>query len=361
MKSIRVQASPSYYACELGVFDQLESLIIEGRREKALFVHGEKSLKAATSYLPPFNKVDVVFNQYRGECSLEEIARIKERAHEDQCDVVIGLGGGKVLDLAKAVANELDVPVILLPTLASQCAAWTPLSVIYTESGDYVKYCQYLKNPWIVLVEPAIIAASPASYLRAGIGDTLAKWYEARALTKHLDDMRVPIRLSLQAASLCQELLLKESEDALEALSKKEVTPALLKVIETNIAAGGLVGGLGDKFGRIAAAHSIHNALTQFESTHYYLHGEKVAYGILVQLALEKELKDLQTLLVFFKKIGLPVSLSELGLETNEQTLEKIALHTLHPNESIHFMGESFATEDIVRGIETVESYKNNI
>ncbi|WP_332691333.1 iron-containing alcohol dehydrogenase family protein [Halalkalibacter lacteus] len=360
MKSINVQASPSYYVCEVGAYERLESLLIEGKVEKALLVHGIKSLCAAKNKLPAFENVGVCFEQYSGECSINEIDRLQKIAQASQSDVIIGLGGGKVMDLAKATANQLNVPVVLLPTLASQCAAWTPLSVIYTESGDYLKYSQFVKNPWIVLVEPTVIAASPIEYLRAGIGDTLAKWYEARALTKLLDQKRVPVQLSLQTAKLCKNLLLEESGQALATLNEKEVSYSLLTIIETNIMAGGLVGGLGDEYGRIAGAHSVHNALTQFEETHRFLHGEKVAYGILVQLALEEEHVELRSLLPFYKEIGLPVSLEELGLRTEQNVIEKIADGTLQPNESIHFIGDSYTTYDVIRGIETVEAYNNN-
>ncbi|GAE25463.1 glycerol dehydrogenase [Halalkalibacter wakoensis JCM 9140] len=169
--------------------------------------------------------------------------------------------------------------------------------------------------------------------------------------------MRVPVLLSMQTANLCKQLLLQESEQALAALSQKDVTDSLISIIETNIMAGGLVGGLGDDYGRIAAAHSIHNALTQFEETHHFLHGEKVAYGILVQLALEQEWEELERLLPFYKQIGLPLSLEHLGLESSEEVLKAIADKALLPSESIHFMNESFTPNEVVNGMKSVETY----
>lgn len=358
MKAIRVQGSPSYYACEENVYDRIEDLLVEGRVKKALLLHGEKSWEAARDYLPAFTEVAVSYERYQGECSLKEIERVAHMAGDHESDVIIGLGGGKVMDIAKAAANELNIPVMLLPTLASTCAAWTPLSVIYTEQGDYLRYQPYIKNPWVVLVEPQIIAHSPAAYLRAGIGDTLAKWYEAKALTKTLPEPRVPVMMSLKAAQVCRDVILAESEEALSALGEQRVTPSLLAIMETSILAGGLVGGLGDEYGRIAAAHSVHNGLTQFEETHSFLHGEKVAYGILVQVALEKQLDELQALLSFYEKINLPSSLGKLGLQNNQETLEKLAAYTLAEGESIHFMEESFSLEEVVSSIHTVEAYK---
>ncbi len=357
MKTIRVQASPSFYICEQGAYEKLEPVMIEGGVHKALLIHGQRSLEVAKPYLPTFTDVDVHYELYRGECSHNEIERMAKLAEEKSCDAIIGIGGGKIMDLAKAAAANLNIPVLLLPTLASQCASWTPLSVIYTDSGDYVEYQTYIRNPWVVLIEPNVLVNSPVSYLRAGIGDTLAKWYEAKALTKHLDQKRVPVQMALKAAELCKDTLLVESDNAIASLEAGQMTDSLLAVIETNILAGGLVGGLGDEYGRIAAAHSFHNALTQFQETHSFLHGEKVAYGILVQLALEGELEQLEELLTFYKKVQLPSSLTDLGLEGRDDVLNRLAELTLSPKESIHFMAQTFTNDDVIHGIKTVEAY----
>jgi len=256
------------------------------------------------------------------------------------------------------VAHEINKDVVLIPTLASTCAAWTPLSVIYNDKGEYTKHTIFPRSNLMVLIEPRILLTSPLNYLRAGVGDTLAKFYESIALTKHLSNLRIPIQLALKTADVIQTVLLRDSKQALADLEIGFLSEVLIGVFETNIAAGGLVGGLGDEFGRVAAAHSIHNALTKFNETHNLLHGEKVAYGVLVQLSLENKFDEIGALIPFYKELSLPYSFSLLGLDINDRdTLATIAYATLVPEETIHFMNESFSEEDIINAILRLESF----
>src|SRR5690606_25096017 len=105
-----------------------------------LLIHGQQSLDAASPFLPNFDHIQVHYEKYHGECSKSEIERMAQIAIDQRCEVIIGLGGGKIMDLAKAAAAKNHMRVVLLPTLASTCAAWTPLSVIYTDNGDYLEY-----------------------------------------------------------------------------------------------------------------------------------------------------------------------------------------------------------------------------
>jgi hydroxycarboxylate dehydrogenase A len=78
---------------------------------------GERSWEAAEPYFPKNGKLNYSFFPYKGECSLSEIERLSTLCVH--FDVIIGIGGGKVLDLAKAVANQVHLDVVLIPTLAS--------------------------------------------------------------------------------------------------------------------------------------------------------------------------------------------------------------------------------------------------
>ncbi|MDR3386786.1 MAG: iron-containing alcohol dehydrogenase, partial [Rudaea sp.] len=107
------------------------------------------------------------------ECSWAEIKRIKALADEQGADVIIGLGGGKSLDTAKAVAHLANKPVIIVPTIASTDAPCSALAVIYTESGEFEEYFFFRNNPNLVLVDTGIIARAPVRFLVAGMGDAL--------------------------------------------------------------------------------------------------------------------------------------------------------------------------------------------
>lgn len=362
MSKLKVQGSPSYYECEVNILDRLETLLKRYKFESGLIIHGEKSWEVTESYFPKFKDISILFERYNGECSETEILRLSKKYKDMNFQFIIGIGGGKISDLSKAVANELNKDVILIPTLASTCAPWTPLSVIYNDKGEFVKHSIFPRSNLMLLVEPRILLNSPLRYLRAGIGDTLAKFYECQALTKNLESPRLTVELALKTADVIKDILLGDSKQALNDLNNNYLSSELLRVFEANIAAGGLVGGLGDEYGRVAAAHSVHNALTRFKETHNLLHGEKVAFGILVQLSLENNFSEIKKLIPFFKSIELPCSLSDLGLNIQENcVLETISKATLLPDESIHFMNSQFSEKDIIDAILNLENFIKKI
>ena len=357
MEGISVHGAPSEYLLQEGVLDQLESKLIERGFQKVLIVHGQKSWQATKSYFPILNRVEFEMVQYGGECSLAEIETLVERVSLHAYDALIGVGGGKVLDLTKTVSHLTRKPAVLIPTLASNCAPWTPISVIYDQMGAFVRYDLYPESASLVLVEPRIIVDSPIEMFIAGIGDTLAKWYEADVQMVGIINKPVPLQISHYAAKQCKELLLLHSEGALFAVKSGVINDDFVKVVEAIIVLGGMVGGFGDHYGRIAGAHSIHNGLTVLEETHHALHGEKVAYGILVQLVLEDRPEEIEDLLPFYRQLGLPVSLSDLGVKNiSDQVIAAIATKSTNPGESIHAMpiGEITAAK-VSKAISEVE------
>src|SRR5262249_1550058 len=153
-----------------------------------------------------------------GECSLAEIERVKAAARQHQARVIVGAGGGKVLDTARAVAADLDLPGVNCPTVASSDAPCSPLSVLYTEGGGFQESRFYRKNPDLVLVDTQVIALGPPRLLVAGMGDALATWFEAKTCgAGHVKNMRggASTRSALALAELCYRTLLEDGADGL--------------------------------------------------------------------------------------------------------------------------------------------------
>src|SRR4051794_25599397 len=223
---------------------------------------------------------------FAGECTAAEIRRGSEAARDAEAQVVIGAGGGKVLDTARAIAANLSLPVVNCPTIASSDAPCSALSVIYTATGAWEEYRIYRRNPDLVLVDTAIIAQSPVRPLVAGMGDALATWFEAKVCVETgAKNMRggASTRSALALAELCYKTLLADGVGAIEALQQQESNGALERLVEANT----LLSGLGFESSGLAAAHAIHNGLTAAPTTHSYMHGEKVVFGLLAQLMLE--------------------------------------------------------------------------
>ncbi|WP_281975806.1 iron-containing alcohol dehydrogenase family protein [Halobacillus litoralis] len=352
MESLNVQGAPAVYRCQQGVLAQLPDLLKGKHVNKAGLIHGEQSWSAAEPHIPDL-PLSISYQKYNGECSHKEVERLCENL--SGAELIIGVGGGKILDLAKASGDRLDKPVVLIPTLPSNCAAWTPLSVFYDETGNFEEYIVFPRSTLMVLVDPDLLLDSPVEYLRAGIGDTIAKWYEADVLTRHIKTKPVPLDVSLHAAKLCRDVLIENGSDSIRAHQQQEVDPSFIRVVETIILAGGMVGGFGDVYGRISGAHSVHNGLTKVKETHGHLHGDKVAYGTLVQLALEERFEEIERLYPFYQQIQLPKSLIDLGLsEVTNEVVQTIARYTTRQGESIHLMGVSEA-DVVVAAIQNVE------
>ncbi|MNI14196.1 Glycerol dehydrogenase [compost metagenome] len=268
------------------------------------------------------------------------------------------MGGGKITDLVKSAASELKLPAIILPTLAATCAAWSSLSVMYDEQGAFIRFEVFARSNALVLLDPAVIAASPSELLAAGIGDTLAKWYEADVIIRHLEAPPVEVELAWDAARKCRENLLRYSSAALAAVRSGELNDALTRTAETIIMVAGLVGGFGEDYGRTAGAHSVHDALTAIPETHRLLHGSKVAYGVLVQLALEGNWPEIDGLLPFYQELGLPSSLKAMGLDhLKREELLKLGERAAVPEASIHMMPRVITADAVADAVAELEEY----
>jgi glycerol dehydrogenase len=274
---------------------------------------------------------------FAGECTAAEIRRGCRAAQDAAAEVVIGAGGGKVLDTARAIAADLTLPIINCPTIASSDAPCSALSVIYTEGGAVEEYRIYRRNPDLVLVDTAVIAKSPIRPLVAGMGDALATWFEAKVCADGgVRNMRggASTRSALTLAELCYETLLADGVAATEALHHQEPNDALERLVEANT----LLSGLGFESSGLAAAHAIHNGLTTAPDTHSYMHGEKVAFGLLAQLMLESQPESVvEEVLAFSNSVGLPTTFADVGIvNPSQELLERIAERATAPGETIH-------------------------
>ena len=270
-------------------------------------------------YRPPITAaLPARFERFAGQCCDREIDRLSAMV-ERPGTVVVGLGGGKALDTAKAVAHETASRLAIVPTASSSDAPTSSEAVVYREDGTFEGHIHLGRNPDLVLIDTAVVAGAPVRLLSAGMGDALATWYEAdAAFTAHARNMtgRLPSYTAHQMARLCRDTILEYGAAAYDACRGGAVTPALERVVEANT----LLSGLGFESGGLAAAHAIERGLSACGRAGDALHGEKVTIGLLAELVLaDRPPAEFERIAAFCRRIGLPTRPRDIGLDPSDE------------------------------------------
>lgn len=314
---------------------------------------------------------------FKGECSRTVVKELQEFAKQNKCACTIGLGGGKAIDTAKCVAAGSNL--IICPTIAATDAPTSHSAVLYTDDHQFDDYAYFRQNPSVVLIDTTVVAAAPTRFLVSGMGDALSTYFEARANVRSCSNVNAGLpcganrakgtllgygtHTAAALAELCYKNLISDGAKAKSACDMNVITPALEKIIETNI----LLSGLGFESGGLAAAHAIHDGLTIVHDIHdCSMHGEVVAFGTLCQLVLENSPEEeLYEVLDFIDTVGLPMCLEDLM--TDKRTgavkrssltadeLKAVAAKTCIPDESIHNMPFAVTEDMVIAAIVTAD------
>ena len=219
--------------------------------------------------------------------------------------------------------------------------------------------------PEILVLDHGFIKTAPKRTLASGIADALAKWYESSLTSSKVEDGLV--QQAIQISRVLRDQLLINGESAYKSQSFQNV--AWCNVVEGCSLTAGLIGGIGGEKCRTAAAHAIHNAITQIISSHKPLHGEIVGVGILLQLRLEETKNNnklanqsIKQLMELMRKLDLPTTIADLGINVFENNnLQKIAEFTCRDKSEIHFLPFEINQQDIIETITKFEKQKIKI
>lgn len=319
-----------------------------GRR--VLLIGGRKAIEAGLPRLrrhlegSSLELVDTV--SYGTDCTYTAIQKLAEHARALGADMIFGMGGGKALDTAKGAAEKAGLPVFTFPTIAATCAATTALSVVYREDGSFDSFCFYPRPPRHCFIDLTILSRAPWKYLEAGMGDTIGKYFECHFSARG-DKLEHSSALGREISNMCYAPLLEYGAQALSDCENHIVSTALEQAVLANIVSTGLVSLMVLDQYNCAVAHSLYYGLVilpGFEEK--WLHGNVVAYGVLVQLLIDGDQQEARRLKAFLISLKIPTTLKEMGVPTDREYLAAVLTETVTGPDMEHIPYP--VTEDMV-------------
>ncbi len=280
-----------------------------------------------------------------------EIDRLLARCQQTPFDVIIGIGGGKTLDTAKSVAFYQKVPVVIVPTIASTDAPTSALAVIYTPEGQFSEYLMIPTNPNMVIMDTGVVARAPVRLLVSGMGmrspPTSRRAPTRCPVARPWPVVPPPWRRRPSPNSATRPCWLTATRPSGGA-------GACTKAVENIIEANTYLSGIGFESSGLAAAHAVHNGLTQLAECHHLYHGEKVAFGTLAAGAGECPMAEIETVLGFCRSVGLPTNLHMMGVKELDMARPMdVAKASTAEGETIHNMPFKVTAEDVLAAIVT--------
>ncbi|WP_455268926.1 iron-containing alcohol dehydrogenase family protein [Rahnella aceris] len=290
---------------------------------------------------------------FNGVCCQEEINRLADVFRTQGVEVIIATGGGKALDTAKAAGVACNIPVVTLPSIAGTCSAVTSLAFRYHQDGEFRDMMPLPCGPAAVVIDADLLATAPLQWLSAGIGDTLAKWYEYRAISD-LNQLTGLAGVARTNSELCYTLIEHFAADACFAVHDGKANNALEQVLDAIFLYAGLTSVMSNG-AHTGASHALYEGFTACPKTRHIPHGLLVGYSNLCLLALENRSDDeLLTAIALARDSAIPTQLAHIATGLTEQDLAVIIDRSLSTPDMAN-MPMDITFEYVRRGIERVE------
>jgi glycerol dehydrogenase len=357
---IKIKAPKEYYN-EPEILSK-SGIYIKEYGSRALIIGSKTSFEVAGGDLmASLEESGIKHRQYEfsGYVTKEKAEEIATEYRYAKVDVVIGLGGGRVIDTAKLVATHLKAATVTIPTIAAQCASWAAVSIVYDNEGRFVDGIFNTVGPELILADTKLLFEAPHRYLYAGIVDSYAKWYEIYPYKEvEGEGGNTFLQTMILIAGQLKDILDNQTQIALEKYNANgEIGDEAIKVIDAIIYLAGLSGSLQTDILYQGIAHPMYNALSHFPETGHLLHGEKVGFGILLQQVLEKKSdEEIEAVIELFVKLGNTLTLEDIGLANEPEKVKELA-ESLYGRYavSLNRLGYGFSAEEIEDGLYIID------
>lgn len=321
---LKIMTSPGKYVQGYDVIKNFADYVSK-MGSRAFVIGGKTALSVVQEKIESGindSRLNCNFVPFTGKGTKKNVADLTAGALEYKADIITGVGGGLSIDTAKAVSHQMDLPLVVVPTIASTDAPCSFTALLYTEDHVIDDIVIIKRNPDLVMVDTKVIAEAPTRFFIAGMGDALATWIEAYTCkltgAKNMSGA-LPTAAGLSLAKLTYDMLMEYGRAAKMAVENNAVTPAVEMIIEAN----SLLSSMGFENCGLGAAHSFGVGVGTLKGTEDKLHGELVGFGVVANLIIENYPEDkIDKIIKFCIDVGLPVTLDELGVE--DQSHENI-------------------------------------
>ncbi|QKQ99888.1 NAD(P)-dependent glycerol-1-phosphate dehydrogenase [Metallosphaera tengchongensis] len=253
--------------------------------------------------------------------SIEEVNRTEEIAKRVNPKFILGIGGGKTIDVAKYVAYRLNINFISIPTAPSHDGITSPFASI---KGLGKPVSVKAKTPYAIIADILVLSSAPRRLINAGIGDTIGKlvairdWKLASKLTgEYYGDYTASLALlSAKHALACAKIIHRDLKYSVRLLT------------EALISSGVAMGMAGSTRPASGSEHLFAHAVDLLQPN-AAMHGELVGIGtILMAYVHGINWKEIRNAL---NKVGAPTTARQLGIP-NDIIIKALTIaHTIRP------------------------------
>lgn len=224
----------------------------------------------------------------------------------NEIKVIIGLGGGKVLDTAKYAAFISNAVYISLPSTLSNDSLASPLAVLEMENGG--RMTLPCKIPTAIIVDTKVISAAPKSQIMSGIGDTIGKYTAIYDWQLSAAETGTPIDdFAYSIAAMCFDSVAHCDVTNLDS-------PVFVRILSRALVMGGLAMEIaGSSKPCSGSEHLFCHAIEEYHPELRISHGLGVALGSVGAAVFQG--RDERKILDVGKKFGLDLNPASYGID----------------------------------------------
>lgn len=326
----------------------LETLAQEIARlgKKPFIIAGPRAWEACENRIA--RTLDEAGMEYRlslwpGQNSYEQAHIHADQAIAEGCDVIVGVGGGRIMDQTKATGYfagqklglpSQHLPVVEVPTSIATCAAFAPLSVMYTPDGASLGSLRYSYEVDAIVMDMDVIAREPARYVASGILDGMAKMVEMQNGHDNIDieDFSAGMAAAFALSRFTMDVYRRCGHQAVQDVQEGKLTKTVEDIAYLNVAVAGIISGCSKGFGQTALGHECYELIrTHFtQEAKDFLHGEIVAVGQSMQLSFNGQEDRIPELREMMRSFGMPLTLADIGIDPTPENVQVLYDNLYH-------------------------------